>query len=65
MILLVLKFHHIPRKLNVPLASLLFKGLADSTYQVLHSYNYYKEDRKKFFSLWCHMESLDWVYSVS
>ena len=37
MILLVLKFHHIPRKLNVPLAGLLFKELTDSTYQVLHS----------------------------
>ena len=30
---------------------LLFKGLADSTYQVLHSFNYYKEDRKKIFFL--------------
>jgi len=50
-ILLVLKLHHIPRKLNVPLAGLLFKGLADSTYQVLHSFNYYKEDRKKIFFL--------------
>lgn len=64
MILLISKFHHIPRKLNVPLAGLLFKGFADSTNQVLHSLNY-KEVRKKFFSLWCHMESLDWVYSVS
>ena len=66
MILLVLKFHHIPRKLNVPLTGLLFEELTDSTYQVLHSFNYYKEDRKKnFFSLWCHVETLNWVYNVS
>ena len=39
MILLISKFHHIPRKLNVPLAGLLFKGFADSTNQVLHSWS--------------------------
>lgn len=49
MVLLALKFHHIPRKVNVSLIGLFFKGVVDDTKFSIPSI-LLKKKRQIFFS---------------